>query len=194
MITSTLLRIKKTFTKANGEIILDLISSTFEFKRQGAALGPVLVKSEETMRPDLLADRIYGNQERWDLLLKFNGISNPFSLEADEILLAPSDNMLSVLTVPPKTVPEKGSEAAKSNEQVLVKAKTKKDQKRLDSLKNKIAEITPPNINLTGESNIQVVNGRVIFGGNMTAGGGTNSNQSLTRARVAEQLKNSNSF
>lgn len=194
MIISKLLRIKSVFTKPNGETLLDLISSTFSFKGNGASLGPVQVKPEEVMRPDLLADRIYGNPDRWDLLLKFNGISNPFSIDIDDVLLAASDSSLSKMTKPPLMVPEKGLERAKNNENQLVKAKSKKDQKRLDSLKNKISEITPPNVNLTGEANVRIVNGRVIFGGNMSNTGSTSTNQSLNRSRVENQIKNTNNF
>lgn len=194
MIISKILRIKSIFTKKNGETVMDLISSTFKFNKNGASLGPVLVKPEEEMRPDLLANRIYSNQERWDLLLKFNGVSNPFSLKSGDVLLAPSDNSIRQMTKSPTIVPEKGTLPNIKNEEKMVKAKTKKDQKRLDSLKRKISEITPPNVNLTGESNIKIVNGKVIFGSNISTGESTNTNNSLIRSRIEKQIKNTNNF
>jgi hypothetical protein len=75
-----------------------------------------------------------------------------------------------------------------------MKPKTKKDQKRLDSLKKKIKEVTPPNVNMTGESNIKVVNGRVIFGSNISTSESLNKNNSLTRSRIEAQIKNTNNF
>ena len=194
MIVSKLLRIKSVFTKANGDKVIDLISSTFKFNRDGASLGPVLVLPDEAMRPDKLAERIYGNHERWDLILKFNGVSNPFSLDSDTLLLAPGDFALDKMVTTPKVVPDKGGERGKTNSEKTVNAKTKKDQKRLDSLKKKIKEVTPPNVNMTGESNIKIVNGRVIFGSNVSTSESLNKNKSLTRSRVENQIKNTNNF
>lgn len=194
MIVSKLLRIKNVFTKANGDKIIDLVSSTFKFNRDGSSLGPVLVLPEETMRPDRLSERIYGKPERWDLILKFNGVSNPFSLDSDTLLLAPADFALGKMAVSPKVVPEKGGERGKTNSEKTVKAKTKKDQKRLDSLKKKVKEITPPNVNMTGESNIKIVNGKVIFGSNISTSESLNKNNSLTRSRIENQIKNTNNF
>jgi hypothetical protein len=194
MIISKLLRIKAIFTLKDGTRIMDLISSTFKFNDSNSSLGPVLVKSEEAMRPDLLAERIYSNHEKWDVILKFNGISNPFSLDEGEILLAPSDNTMGKMIISPRQVPEKGTEPAKANEERLVKPKTPKDKKRLAALKNKISEVTPPNVNMSGESNVRIVNGRVIFGGNMTVGGNVDTNQSINRSRVENQIKNTTNF
>jgi hypothetical protein len=194
MIVTKLLRVKNIFIKENGEKLIDLISSTFKFNGNGASLGPVLVLPEEAMRPDLVAERIYGNQDRWDVLLKFNGVSNPFSLDSDTLLLAPSDMVFSKMVTSPKTVPDKGGDRGKTNSDVTMKPKTKKDQKRLDSLKKKIKEVTPPNVNMTGESNIKVVNGRVIFGSNISTSESLNKNNSLTRSRIEAQIKNTNNF
>jgi hypothetical protein len=194
MIVSKLLRVKKVFTKKNGEKLIDLISSTFKFNSNGASLGPVLVLPDEAMRPDRLAERVYGNPERWDVLLKFNGVSNPFSLDSDTLLLAPADMVFDKMVGAPRIIPEKGGDLAKTNSEVTVKPKTKKDQKRLDSLKKKIKEITPPNVNLTGESNIKIVNGKVIFGSNISNSESLNKNNSLTRSRVESQIKNTNNF
>lgn len=194
MIVSRLLRIKNVFTKANGDKVIDLISSTFKFNRDGASLGPVLVLPDETMRPDKLAERIYGNHERWDLLLKFNGVSNPFSLDSDTLLLAPADFALNKMVNAPKLVPEKGGDRGKTNSEKTINTKTRKDQKRLDSLKKKVKEVTPPNVNMTGESNVKIVNGRVIFGSNISTSESLNKNNSLTRSRIENQIKNTSNF
>ena len=77
MIVAKLLRVKNTFTTAVGDVIVDLISSTFTFDNytsQGAGLARV--GPDEVMRPDLIAVRMYSDQNYYDLLLKYNGISN----------------------------------------------------------------------------------------------------------------------
>jgi hypothetical protein len=194
MILSKLLRTKRVFTKQNGEKLVDLISSTFKFNSDGSSLGPVLVLPDEAMRPDRLAQRVYGNSERWDVLLKFNGVSNPFSLDSDTLLLAPADMVFDKMLSSPTIISEKGNDLFKLNSSSTIKPKTKKDQKRLDSLKKKVKEITPPNVNMTGESNIKIVNGKVIFGSNISNSESLNKNNSLTRKRVESQIKNTNNF
>ena len=90
MLLSKLLRAKKTFTKPNGDLVIDLISSTFNFSNSVSPVeGYTQVQPDEEARPDLVTNRVYGNHNLWETLLKYNGISNPFSLEAGYILLTP---------------------------------------------------------------------------------------------------------
>jgi hypothetical protein len=194
MLINKLLRAKKLFTISSGESIVDLISSTFNFGESGASAGVTVVSEDETMRPDLLSEKIYSSQDEWCTILKFNGISNPFSLDAGELLLAPPFKMVTKLIVPPKSVAEKGTEPAKKNESAVVKPKTAKDKQRLESLRTKTSEIVPPNVNLTGAKNVRVVDGQVILGGDMTQTSTTNTNQSINRTRVQDQLKNNTNF
>lgn len=195
MLFSKILTSKKIFTISTGEVILDLISSTFRFGETRTSAGPVIISEEEVMRPDLVSERIYSDQGSWDAILKFNGISNPFSLDVGEILLAPPFKTISSSIGPPVEVFEKGKEPAKKNEAALINPKTKKDKKRLESIRTKVSEVVPPNVNLTGAKNIKVENGVITFGGDMTQQGGVaNTNSTLSRTRVQDQLRNSNNF
>lgn len=194
MLSTKLLRVKKIITNLLGESITDLISSTFKFGETNISAGPSVVSEYEVMRPDLLADRVYASQDNWDALLKFNGISNPFSLNQGEVLLVPAPNELSKMIVPPRTVLEKGNEPTKKNEDAVIKPKSIKDKKRLESIRTKVSEVVPPNVNLTGVQNVKVVNGKVILGGDMTQSSSTDTNQSSTRNRVQDQLKNKTGF
>ena len=192
MLISKILRAKKLFTNLTGESIIDLISATFKYSASPNSAGTIIVNEYEVMRPDLISDRIYSNYENWDVILKFNGISNPFSLDFGEVLLAPPFNEISTLVSPPINVVEKGKEPAKKNESKLITPKTPKDKQRLDSLRTKVSEVVPPNFNLTGSKNIKVVDGDVIFGGDMTQTSTTSA--SSTRARIKDQLKNNPNF
>ena len=186
---------KKVFTISTGEVILDLISSTFKFGENRTSAGVIIVNNDEIMRPDLVAERIYSDQGNWDAILKFNGVSNPFSLDEGEVILAPPFKTLGSTIGPPTEVFEKGKEPAKKNETEIITPKTKKDKKRLESLRTKVSEVVPPNVNLTGAKNIKVENGVITFGGDMTQQGGVaNTNNTLSRARVQDQLRNSNNF
>lgn len=194
MLISKILRTKKLFTNLTGESIIDLISATFKYSASPNSAGTIIVNEYEVMRPDLISDRIYSNYENWDVILKFNGISNPFSLDFGEVLLAPPFNEISTMVSPPINVVEKGKEPAKKNESKLITPKTPKDKQRLDSLRTKVSEVVPPNFNLTGSKNIKVVDGDVIFGGDMTQTSTTSANSTSTRARIKDQLKNNPNF
>jgi len=190
MLKGKLLSSKINFIISTGESIVDLISSSFNFGKSGMTNGITAVNQDEVMRPDVLSEKLYATQEYWDVILKFNGISNPFSLDFGEILFAPSTNSLERLIVPPTRVVEKGTEPAKKNESALIKPKSKKDAQRLESIRTKVSEVVPPNVNLSGAQNVKVVDGKVILGGDMTQTSTTNINQSINRARIASQLKN----
>lgn len=194
MLISKLLRLKKTVANFAGEKIIDLVSSTFKFDQRGASAGPTFVDTDEVMRPDLLSDKIYGSLDNWEILLKYNGISNPFSLDEGEILIAPSANVLNKMVVAPREVPEKGVEPKKTNEAKLVTPTTNKDKKRLDAARAKVPEVVPPNVNLSGAQNVRVKGGKVIFGPDMTQANISQQGESLNRSRVQDQLNNTNNL
>lgn len=194
MLISKLLRAKKILTRSTGESMVDLVSATFKYGESISSDGAILVNEYEVMRPDLISERMYSNQENWDVILKYNGISNPFSIDFGETLILPSFNSMATMIIPPVNVLEKGIEPAKKNESKIITPKTVTDKNRLDSLRKKASEIVPPNVNLTGAKNIKVVDGEVIFGGDMTQTSSTSTNQSLNRTRVQSQLKNNPNF
>jgi hypothetical protein len=190
MLISKILKAKKLFSNINGESIVNLISSTFKYPTSPVSAGTIFVNEYEVMRPDLISERIYSTQDNWDVILKYNGVSNPFSVDFGEMLLAPAFTSISTLVSPPKDVPEKGSEPAKKNESSVITPKTPKDKQRLESIRTKVSEIVPPNVNLTGAKNVQVINGEVIFGANMTQTSSTSVNPAAARSRIQDQLKN----
>ena len=194
MLISSLLKAKKFFTTSTNESAIDLMSSTFKYDEKGAAIGPTFVGEDEVMRPDLLADKVYANIGYWDALLKYNGVSNPFSLDLGEVLLVPSVSLLKKMIVPPNIVPEKGTTPSKTNEEKIMKPKSPQDKRRLETLRAKVPEVLPPNINLTGAQNVRVVDGKVIFGSNVTQSTETTQNTTLSRSRVQDQLKNNNNL
>jgi hypothetical protein len=195
MLTSKLLRIKNFLTKATGDTVVDLISSTFSFLRtSGQTEGFVRVREEEAMRPDLISIRLYSNQQYYDALMKYNGISNPFSINPGEILVIPPYRELEQMLVSPRLVPEKGAERKAKNEDKLVNPKTVKDRKRLEALKDRVKEIVPPNVNTEGNRNVKVKDGRVIFGEDVTQVNKDNCPVPISRARLIQQLTKSSLF
>jgi len=195
MLFTKLLRAKKSFTKPNGDKIIDLVSSTFDFNKAPSRVdGFVLVNDFEAMRPDLISNRLYGKTEYYESLLKYNAVSNPFSIFPGQILITPQFKALDDMIVPPADIVEKGKPKTTSNEDKLIAAKTVKDKKRLDSLKNKTKEIVPPNVNTQGNKNVKVRDGKVIFGEDVTQVNKDNCPVPISRARLVQQLTKANLF
>jgi len=195
MLLSKLLRSKRLFTKANGETIVDLISATFSFLGSGQTAGGfTMVSEDEAGRPDLTSDRIYADHKYWDVLLKYNGISNPFSLMPGEFLITPIISKLDSLIRPAKIIVEKGRGTTQSNGDKLLKPKNVKDKKRLDAIKAKVSEVVPPNVNTSGNKNVKVRDGKVIFGEDVTSINKDNCPVPISRARLIQQLTKANLF
>jgi len=193
MLLSKLFRAKKTFTKPNGDVVVDLISSTFNFSNSVAPVeGYCQVLPDEEARPDLVAVRVYGDQQLWEALLKYNGVSNPFSLEVGYILLTPPFKDLEKLISVPKNIVEKGIEITNNTEDRLLNPKTVQDKNRLEALKTNVREIVPPNVNTKGNQNVKVRDGKVIFGEDVTTVNKNNCPTPISRTRLISQLIKSN--
>jgi hypothetical protein len=190
MLISRLLRTKKFETLESGERKVDLVSATYKFDETGTGYGNVFVSEFEIMRPDIMSMRVYSDYELWDVILKYNGVSNPFSLNVGEIILVPTLSKTRQMIVAPKVVPEKGTEPQKKNEERLMNPKSNKDKKRLESIRTKVSEVVPPNVNLTGAQNVRVVDGKTIFGPDMTQGATSTQSTTITRNRIQDQLRN----
>ena len=136
----------------NGKLIL--AQPTFMFKDRDLPFKEYEVKAEDMGRLDLIAEEYYGDSNKVEYILKFNGISDPFSIKEGDILKMPNDNEAIIKLKRPK--------AAVENivRQTFVDGKrlSKKDKRRVDFLKKKynIEEVLPPNMLKTGFSNSEI--------------------------------------
>lgn len=121
------------------------------------------VREDEVARPDLIAIEYYGDQTKVDIILKWNGISDPFSL-------VPGD----ILEIPPSSVPFTKLERPNNFEENPIKTQflqgkrlSKKDDRRIEALKKKYNKevLLPPNVIPFGKKNYKFdKNGNIIFG------------------------------
>lgn len=76
---------------SQGNSLVDLSKSVFR-NYQGTPTSYVLKKLTKTyvMRPDRISYMEYGTDEYTEFILKYSGISNPFSLDEDDILMIPN--------------------------------------------------------------------------------------------------------
>ncbi len=189
---NTLVKKPNTVNQFNEDIV-DLTSATFIYKRDVTVIGSGIVTDELEMRPDLVAKIYYGDISKLDYILKFNGISNPFSLESGTILIIGDEKEMDQnFTNNVNTNPEeKQADIRKKffDENRL----SKKDIKRLDLIKKKSQEFSngasnlPPNMADIGSQEIKVKDGVVIFGGDVVANK-DNCPEVLSRAKVKAKL------
>jgi len=190
MIIIDTLRRKKEIT-VNGEQIMDLTSKSFEFIGMQLITGTTVVTDDFVMRPDLISQHIFSDQNKFDYLMKFNGISNPFAINTGDVifLMDESDMQLS-----------RASTATDDNKEDIRKKffdpsrLSKKDQKRLDFIKTKAsalpnasAQVLPPNFAEPGSQEMKSVDGKIIFGGDVVVNK-NNCPEPSSRARVKAKL------
>lgn len=115
-----------------------------------------VVSQREQGRPDLVALKYYGDHSLTDLILKFNGISNPFVMTEGETIEIPIKQERYVKFVKPSR------DSGESAKEKFIKQRrmTKKDIKRLEYLQQ-IAEkeALPPNRLKSGQFNKDVDSG-----------------------------------
>jgi len=72
--------------------VIDLGENIFKNDNIYANISLTFVRASYgmDMRPDLIARAAYSNEEYTDLLLKYNNIQNPFSVQENDIFMLPS--------------------------------------------------------------------------------------------------------
>lgn len=155
----------------NGEKMLDLTDQVIVFKKQlRFSRPPIVISKEFEGRPDLISKLVYGSEDHVDLLLFFNGISNPLMIQQGMTLIIPDlDSMKQ--NVENKQETDTENESKKEFNKKL----PKKDENRIRQLISKNTgvppdqvDVRPPNIPAVGLQPTQVQNGRIILGTNVT--------------------------
>lgn len=162
---------KEFFTRPDGEIIRDLTQSMFENKNRTYVTYTVYkVPRDYVMRPDLISMSAYNNSLYAEIILKYNGISNPFSIDEGDVILIPD------LDSAKDRIKEVGKGTAADAAQRL-----RNTYKYIDPLKiPKPSEVSkeynkrqivqapdnalPPNFAEEGTSQLTYRNGRAYFG------------------------------
>lgn len=175
---------KNTITDNNGNEIVDLASSMFR-KDAGIPANYEIKSVTETynMRPDLVAVGEYGTDEGTEMILKYSGISNPFSFGENDIIMIPvyADVMNSMKA----EVPE--DEDLKEQNEILIRNyfkfnnpdAYKTDTTSYDALNNlnipsgaisksetTNSEYSVPYISADGTTAVTIANGKIYFGTN----------------------------
>lgn len=161
---------KKKEIEVEGIIFIDLISQNFTYENDGFffIVDYFNVPDLMEMRPDIMSYYVFGDIDYWDLLLKYNGISNPFALSVEDTIVVPDLEWLTNCVI--------DSESREDFNLEMTSQYSMSDEK-YQRILNKLKEINsdavfrkeflPPNILDTkgGEDIIDIKDGKIILGG-----------------------------
>lgn len=192
--------LNKYFVKKekSDDLVLDLTRTSInEYALASVnSISMYAVDDETKMRPDLIAQRLYEDQGALDLLLKYNGVSNPFSLEVGDILLIPSLDKLQTLLKVPVPIADIGAPKEDGAEELFLNPATTKDKERLEQIREqtKGGEVLPGNVNKKDGKNIKIKDGKLIFGEDVTSVNKENCPEPISRANLKKALIKNNLF
>lgn len=158
---------KPLYTKIDGQIVRDLTQSMLDSTvTPGLSYTAFKVPNDYVMRPDLISKSTYNTTQYAEIILKFNGISNPFSIDKGDLILVPNLDGAKEKII--KTESGHKSDLAKIRNSYKyidpAKIPNKSDSlKDYDNRQIKTA-LLPPNIAEEGTTQIIQRNGRVYFG------------------------------
>lgn len=159
---------KPIFSRPDGIDVKDLTSSMFDLRANNyVSYNVYKVPKEFEMRPDLISGAVYNNTLYAELILKYNGISNPFSIKEGDIILIPSLNSMEAITAKPAGTDTDGAKAIRNSYKYIDPIKIPRTD---DNFQNRQIiggakpGALPPNIAEEGETQITYRNGRVYFG------------------------------
>lgn len=191
MLQLNIIYTKPNFQRPDGERILDLTQSSIVYATFPNVVDMVTVTRNFRMRSDLISQSVYGNQNNLDYILKFNGISNPYSIdEGDNIYIPDLDDMTDALVNP-----ERDQESKDIQELPKKRSDSDKKQareKRTDILKKKQNNETPKTLppNIATKPNITFEGGKIVFGQNITDANAAKCPENTSVAKVKEKLLN----
>lgn len=159
---------KPVFTRPDGLEIRDLTSSMFNLRSHNYVEYNVYkVPKDFAMRPDLISAAVYGNSLYAEIILKYNGISNPFTIQEDDVILIPNLDSAKANLSPEKGSNSDGGKTIRDSYKYIDPTKIPKSDGSFQNRQiiNAPEGALPPN--LSNEPQVTYRNGRVYFGGDV---------------------------
>ena len=194
---------KPLFKKPDGLIIRDITQSMFNFGAENfVSISVYRIPSDYQMRPDLISQSVYNNTLYAEYILKYNGISNPFSIDEGDIIVIP-DLRSAKESTKNLTDDAEASDAKRIRNSYKYIDPTKApkrdedvesfDRRSLSKKKDQLADgALPPNMAQEGDKGITYRNGRVFFGENVAESAclknGMSSSEFLTKVIKSKKV------
>lgn len=166
------IRNRREIEDDEGNKFLDLSEPLVNFTKQlQVAQQPIEVTAEFEGRPDLIARAVYGTEDAMDLMLYFNGISNPLMVQRGMfITVFDFDSMKANIKNP------QNEDANNLSKQNFSNKISKQDKNRIKALQDKQREggapteddFRTPTMTKPGTEQTTPVDGRIVLGTNVT--------------------------
>jgi hypothetical protein len=175
MLTFKLTQDSKPFVKdGNGEEIVDFIQKDVVVSTEGYAptvIDYFIVGADDEMRIDVITQKMYGYLDNVEAVLKFNEITNPFAIEEGDFLYTFDVPSMIRNLRPGNSV---NNEREDIRDQYITPEKKSNvdpalrdfDKRNTPRKGNQVA--LPPNYAAFGDTELQVRNGKIVFGPNVT--------------------------
>ena len=161
------------FNTLNNKKIVDgrfkFTKPTLVFLDTNETIAEHTVTEDQVGRIDLISLRYYRNADYCDYILKWNGISNPFSIKLGDVLNIPNHREALQIVKEIKIL-NTSNEPSIRDQFVDTKRLPVKDAKRIEYLQRKATQkpngakqILPPNILKEGDTNIKIGNGKIVI-------------------------------
>jgi hypothetical protein len=149
----------------NGQSVLDLVSPSMNNTIVPNYTKAVITTEEMVMRPDLAAQMYCGSHNKVGILLKVNSISNPFSVDANELLLIPDRQTMDDLAKPrDKPINTEARNSFRKQLQDRISQVSNSRKEYLNAVNISTEAQLPPNVTQEGQEQFKVVDGKLIFG------------------------------
>ena len=149
----------------NGQSIMDIVAPSLNNTIVPNYTKAVITTEEMVMRPDLAAQMYCGSHNKVGVLLKLNSISNPFSIDVNEVLLIPDRHTIDELAKPvdkPMNTEIRNSFRKQLQDRISQISNSRKEY--LNAVNISTEAQLPPNITQQGDEQFKVVDGKLIFG------------------------------
>ena len=145
---------------------LRMTEPTVLFGAGAKTIATYTVDADEICRIDLVSTRFFGTADYSEAILKYNNISNPFSINEGDVLNIPDAGSAMKAWKRINEIGVEGDAEPSVKDQFMsTKRLTIKDQGRIEYLKKKAAQkengskqSLPPNVLKTGDKNLSIDN------------------------------------
>jgi hypothetical protein len=157
---------KPLFTRPDGEVFRDLTQSMIDNRKMvDLSYSPFKVPKDYVMRPDLISKAVYNSPNYAEIILKFNGISNPFTIDYNDVVLIPNLDSANQKMVKQPSTAKTELDALRESYKYIDPAKAPiKTDNMISYDSRQLSNSLPPNVAQEGSEQIIRRNGRVYFG------------------------------
>lgn len=164
-------RLTKYLKDDEGDQYLDLSESPFKDRVYTKTQDLYVVTSETEMRLDLISIKYFGTTEYIDIICEANGIFNPFSVKAGDVLVIP------LFSSKEEIYKEIKNEKDLRDQFIDDDRLSTKDAERIDRMKEigkkskgGVKDPLPPNMNQKGKQTNVLKDGKIWLGTDLTVG------------------------